>query len=327
MAEPAKIAAARPRLGRGLSSLISNSKASDPLPAVETAQSAPVGAYVPVETPPAKPDGEPIHQLAPAQIATNPYQPRKDFKEDRIAELAESILHDGILQPLVVAKAVHADAEQPYVLIAGERRLRAAQRIGLATVPCIVRTATQQQMLEWAIIENIQRDDLNPIERGQAFRECMDRFSLSAADLGLRLGLPRTTVSNYLRILELSEDMRSMVVNGDLSFGHAKILAGLAGQPQRQLELAHRVLNENLSVRQLETIIADNAPVPVKPSPVRLARPAYLKDLEEQLAASLGTRVSIHPGRAKHTGKVLIEYRSLDDFDRLAARLGAKIDT
>ena len=320
MAEQAKTQ--KPRLGRGLSSLISNS-AGLSAPAQGDPAAEP-GAYV--SEPAAL--GEAVREIGIDKISPNPFQPRRDFDPEELAGLAQSISQQGILQPLVIARSADGDGH-PYTLIAGERRLRAARQAGLAKVPCVLRPATRQQMLEWALIENIQRADLNPIERAAAYRDYMDRFNLSAADAAGKLGQPRTTVANYLRLLDLCDDIQKMLLDGTLSFGHAKVLAGLAGDADRQLLLAKKVLAETLSVRQLEALASAAPGAPEQSPPARPARmkAAYLRDLEEQLTQAVGARVTILPGRAKHTGKLVIEYYSLDDFDRLAARLGVSVES
>jgi ParB family chromosome partitioning protein len=201
--------------------------------------------------------------------------------------------------------------------------LRAARQAGLAAVPCIVRSASPQQMLEWALVENIQRADLNPIERAEAYRQYIDRFQLTQAQAGERLGQPRATVANYLRLLELHEDIQKMIADGRLSFGHAKVLAPLGEDRDRQLALARRVVRTAMSVRQLEAVVEVLlGKVPARAERRGKPKPPYLVDLQERLTAAFGTRVVIQPGRAKNTGKVLVDYYSLEDFDRISAALG-----
>ncbi len=216
--------------------------------------------------------------------------------------------------------------KRPFVLIAGERRLRAAKQAGLSTVPCVIRQASPQQMLEWALVENIQRADLNPIERAEAYKEYIDRFHLTQVQAGERLGQPRATVANYLRILELREEVKQFVAEGILSFGHAKLLASLSDNPTRQLRLARKVAATGMSVRQLEAVLALSVARPpgssVPTTTPSASKPPYLLDIEERLSRKLGTRVVIQPGRAKNTGRVLIDYYSLEDFDRISAALG-----
>ncbi len=326
------------RLGRGLSSLIGTDPASDP-PAGPTQQHDP-GDYVSDHDHGASPSqaqaergtepdgaqGQPL-QVQLDQIRPNPYQPRREFREDALAELAESIRQQGILQPLVICPDGDPQAPTPFVLIAGERRLRAAGLAGLETAPCIVRQAEARQMLEWALIENIHRADLNPLEKAQAYRDYIDRFQLSQTDAAEKLGQPRTTVANFLRVLDLCEDAQQLIAQRLLTFGHAKVLAGLAGRPELQATLARQAVAESLSVRQLEARIAaaDTPPATDGDEPTgrtRRAKPAYVRDLEEQFREAIGTRVAIRPGRRKNSGKIVIEYYSLDDFDRIAEAFG-----
>ncbi len=314
----------RPRLGRGLSSLIADSTAA---PADDQTYQHVTG-LPPIHPQPAPPEaaGTP-REIPVGEITPNPYQPRRQFNDVNLAELAQSIASQGVLQPLIVARTDRED--EPFVLVAGERRLRAARQVGLATVPCIVRSATPQQMLEWALVENIQRADLNPIERAQAYRQYIDRFSLTQAQAAERLGQPRATVANYLRLLELEDPVQSLVAEGALTFGHAKLLAGLTGSPALQLRLATRAAKTAMSVRQLEAAVAAaTAPAGSRAAggAVR-AKPAYLLDLQDRMSAALGLRVVIQPARAKHTGRVVIDYGSLEDFDRITAALGLEGET
>ncbi len=323
------------RLGRGLSSLIRTAAPTAPAAASAGAdeqyqasndvhvEGSKAAIAVPAE-------GKP-REIAIDQIANNPHQPRKSFDETQLAELAQSIRQEGILQPLVVTAsriASQFDPNKPFTLIAGERRLRAAVRAGLSTVPCVLREATERQMIEWAVIENIQRADLNPIERGMAYREYMDRFGLTQEEVAQRMGQPRATVANYLRMLDLSDDVQALVSKNLISFGHAKVLAGLAGQPERQLKIAQRVVAEGLSVRLLETAVTGEPKDAGKDkkskdaAPAGAAKPAYVRDAEQRLTEAVGTRVTILPGRAKNTGKIVLEYYSLDDFDRISTALG-----
>lgn len=319
-----KVAVAKPRLGRGLSSLITTSVEPHHAGTYEAATQiqAQAGAIK-------IPAGVTPQPIEIESIAPNPYQPRVEFNDQDIAELSQSILQHGILQPLIVSPSADG-GERPYVLIMGERRLRAAKLAGLKHVSCIIRQASQQQMLEWALIENIQRSDLNPIERAHAYQQYMQRFSLSSADVAQRLGVPRTTVSNYLRILDLQDNIQKMVKAGDLSFGHAKVLASLCTMPEKQLALAKKVASSSLSVRQLEHLVeAATSGKPTSETVRGTIRPKapYLRDVEEQLCAAVGTRITILPGRSRNTGRLVIEYYNLDDFDRITARLGAKISS
>lgn len=309
------------RLGRGLSSLISSSSPVASTPAEED----PHGRYESTATPNTLTRDIPIDQISP-----NPFQPRRQFDEDALTDLAASITQQGILQPLVVAPAT-ADADRPYTLVAGERRLRAAQQAGLDAVPCVVRTPTRQQILEWALVENIQRTDLNPLERAQAYREYIDRFELTQAEAAERLGQARTTVTNHLRLLDLADEVQTLIRDGRLTFGHAKVLATLIGNPAPQTELAKRTVKDGLSVRQLEALVATaqgGAKAPGdSPSKTAPDKSAYLVELEEQLTRTIGTRVKIRPGRSKNAGRIIIDYYNLDDFDRIANTLGLELES
>ncbi len=338
MAKNSKPVKTKKRLGRGLSSIVVNSAdiaAIEANYAAETTTVDPAPSYVGTKVPPQSIQADSVAPVSPPQpkgtplsipidkITANPYQPRKEFSSDELSDLASSISAQGILQPLLVKEDVTIGNDNSYVLIAGERRLRAARQAGLDSVPCVVRQATGREMLEWALIENIQREDLNPIEQGEAYRQYIDRFELTQAEAAEKLGIGRVTIANHLRLLDLKSDVQEMLRLGHLSFGHGKVLAGLIGEPARQLELAKRVIRDGLSVRQLENLVAAG-PASDKVALPRKQKQAYVVDMEEQLTQSFGTRVSIKPGRAKNTGRVVVEYYSLDDFDRLTAALGAK---
>ena len=329
MAAENKSTTPRPRLGRGLSSLISNSISSPPDGQYESHADPAGRSDLESASPSSAAQGVPV-EIPMDDIGPNPYQPRRQFLEAELAELADSIRQQGIIQPLVVAPSDAPASGHAYTLVAGERRLRAARRTGLQAVPCVVRQATAQQMLEWALVENIQRTDLNPLERARAYREYLDRFSLTHADGAERLGQKRTTVTNYLRILELQDEVQGFVGDGALSFGHAKVLAGLIDHRDRQVQLAQRAVSERLSVRELERL-AGASPAgegSVKPkAESRPGKPPYIQNLEEQLTSTVGTRVTVHPGRARHTGRISVEYYSLEDFDRITATLGLKLES
>jgi ParB family chromosome partitioning protein len=312
------------RLGRGLSSLIS---VSDLPQEVEVAAPLPTLAHDPAVAPP--PVSAPVVARAPHHpieiptdsVSPNPHQPRKQFDEAALASLAASLKSTGLVQPLVV-RSDPAGGEGTYQLIAGERRLRAAKLAGLATLPAIIREVDPFKQAQMALIENVQREDLNPIDRAQAYRSLIEQLGLTQAELASRLGEERSTVANYLRLLDLSEPVREMVRAGKLSLGHAKILAGIS-DPQQQQELAERVVGQELSVRNLERILTEPvaAPksAPAEPSP-------HIRDLEGTLSSQLGLRVQVRSGAAKGKGRVVIHYGSLDQFDQLLERLGVKAE-
>ena len=310
----------KPRLGKGLSGLIINSHP----------EQSPPGTYLPVEHPGPHHAAAPsstAHHLHLGAILPNPHQPRQGFSEAELQRLAESIRQQGLLQPLLVTPSDDGQHGR-YVLIAGERRLRAAKLAGLQTVPCLVRQATPAEMLELALVENLQREDLNPIERASGYRDFITRLAITQTEAGQRLSEPRTTIANHLRLLELCDEVQQFLSEGALTFGHGKALAALTAQPAPQLAIARKAVAEGLSVRQVDKLIADVrsrqgvSDEPGSATPKARAKPAYLSDLEERLTQALGTRVRILPGRAKHSGRIVLDYYSLDDFDRIASRLG-----
>ena len=322
MGTEARPSSHKPRLGRGLSSLISSS-----IPPTEGSEnyqpvaegSGPGKTPQPLDASPTKHREIPIEQIAP-----NPFQPRQRFDPTDLGELAASIRQHGLIQPLVVAP-VPGSAERPYALIAGERRLRAAEQAGVSAVACIVREASPREMLEWALVENIQRKDLNAIERAEGYRAYIDQFRLTQADAAQRLGQPRATVANYLRMLDLCDEARRLLMEGRLSFGHGKVLASLTGAPERQGQLARRAAEGGWSVRQLEEAVeAGGARAGGKKARTETARPAYLADLEARLTEAVGTRVRIQPGRRRHSGRIVVDYYSLEDFDRISGAFGLK---
>lgn len=319
----------RPRLGRGLSSLIRDS--SQAPPAGEYLAEAPPVPQPPPDAPAPLATGQLVQAIPLADIEPNPYQPRRSFDATALRELAQSLRTHGLLQPVLIAPAPPGGGDRPYQLLAGERRLRAAELAGLTEIPCIVRPAGRQQTLELALVENLHRTDLNPIERARGYRDLIDRFGLSQQEVAERLAQPRATIANHLRLLHLCDAVRDFLIAGQLSLGHGKVLAGLAGHAELQEQLARRCVREHLSVRQLEDVLrraaggdgagaANEGQAPKTPSP-------YFADVERQLGAAVGTRVCIRPGRARHSGRIVIEYHSLDDFDRIVAALGANLES
>ena len=316
----------RPRLGRGLSSLIVNT--APPAEPAETQQADPQVASTYVSETPTEPaaTGKTPIEVPVDKINPNPYQPRKKVDAAELAQLAESIRQQGILQPILVAPNATGD---DYVLIAGQRRLAAAKEAGLQSVPVMVRQASDEQILEWAIVENIQRADLNPVERATAYRDVIDRFKLTQAQLAQRLGSSRESIANYLRILDLCDRVQGLLLADKLSFGHARALAGLSGKPEKQLSLARKVIDNQLSVRQLEALVAAAQSLdPAAAAPrARAAKSAYIVDLEQQLTQQLASRVTISPAKKPNSGKLTIDYHSIEDFDRIVEALGVSISS
>ena len=322
----------RSRLGRGLSSLIdvddSPAPADDP---VEVRHATPIGREVtppdpaPVTTdeppyPPAAPIDGSIVQLDPATVDVNPHQPRRDFDEAALDELAASMKSNGLIQPVIVR--VNGDR---YELIAGERRLRAARRAGLNPIAAVVRDVDGYRQAQMALVENVQRQDLNPIDRAAAYRTIIDQLGLSNTELADRVGEDRSVVANHLRLLDLAPAVQEHVRAGRLTFGHAKVLAGV-DDPQRQAEYAERAIREGLSVRNVERLIAVAAPPPTSTPPAKPAfRPSHLDTLERRMRQHLGAKVEL-PASKNGRGKIVLHYGSVDEFERLSIKLGVDPD-
>ncbi|MEO8251321.1 MAG: ParB/RepB/Spo0J family partition protein [Chloroflexota bacterium] len=244
------------------------------------------------------------------RIARNPHQPRRRFDDDETAELAASIAQHGVLQPIVV----RASADGGYELIAGERRLRAARIAGLTHIPAVVRESAGAESLEIALVENVQREDLNAIEEATAYRELIDRFSLSHEDVAHRVGKSRVAVSNSLRLLDLAPETREAIGDSRISEGHGRALAALT-VPELQRAALQVVLDRHLSVRQTEELVRRKRDT----GAARPNRPisADLADLEAQLRGLLATRVGIV--RTRRGGRLVIDFYSDEELDRLYA--------
>jgi ParB family chromosome partitioning protein len=259
-----------------------------------------------------------LAEIPTAEIRPNPQQPREHFDEEALAALADSIREVGILQPVLV----RAGEDGGFELIAGERRWRAARRVGLQTIPAMVRVADDAAMLQHAIVENIQREELNPLEEAAAYQQLIEDFSLTHDDVATRVGKSRATITNTLRLLQLPPSIQRCLKDGTIRMGHAR---ALLGTPDRgfQEELAKRVIAEDLSVRQVEEAIRgrqEPAPPPTETAaavadPGGRLRPPGLLELEELLGDYLETRVKITMG-ARH-GRVQIEFANLEDLERI----------
>lgn len=256
--------------------------------------------------------GEEAIQVPILDILPNPYQPRTDFAEEDLAELADSLKRDGLLQPPVVRRK----GDGRYELIAGERRLRAARLAGFQTVPVVVRNCTDQQAMVLALVENLQRKDLNPIETAQAYHRLLKEFGLTQEALAERVGRDRSSVANMVRLVHLPTDIQQDIAAGRLTTGHAKVLLGLADR-EEQLRLARRIVAESLSVRQAEQAAARAARAAKRRR--KAGRAAAYPDLEERLRRRLGTRVTITTGR--RGGVVALHYYSPAELDRLVEHL------
>jgi ParB family chromosome partitioning protein len=287
------------RLGRGLDALLSSGDESG----VATAAAQ---TRVPVES-----------------IERNPYQPRKNFDDDELASLSASIRTHGVLQPLVVRQV-----GERYQLVAGERRLRAARAAGLESVPVAVVDFNDQQILEAALVENIQRTDLNPIEKAQGFKDYLTRYRITHEQLATRLGLGRATITNLVALLELPAELQDAVRVGQLSTGHAKILKGIP-EPARQIAISKEIIARGLSVHATEAFVkqlaAASEPQPSSEPPssdsegngyTTSEKTTHVQGIENELRQKLSTRVEIRV-RGKDKGQIVLTFESNDDFERL----------
>lgn len=333
MADQSKIELAgskkRPsRLGRGLSSLMAapvSAPVSAPGPgAIAQSGNSPRDGEALTEAAGMSPEqagaGGYIH-LPLEVIQRHPSQPRQHFDEASLKRLAASLKSEGLMQPVIVRPI----GGGRYELVAGERRWRAAERAGLSELPAFVKTLDDRQVAEWALIENLQREDLNPIERAEAFERLGEQFSLTHADIADRVGLERSTVTNLLRLLKLHPPVREMVARGQLSMGQSRALAGLDDATQQQA-LAERTIRDGLSVRQVEAEVkaADGASANPSEPAQKPVRAAYLDDLERQIGEQLSTKVQIKTARKKGAGSLTIAFYDIDQFDGLLAKLGVE---
>ncbi|HEX5133668.1 MAG TPA: ParB/RepB/Spo0J family partition protein [Candidatus Krumholzibacteria bacterium] len=262
--------------------------------------------------------GERPTQVPLDAVDANPFQPRKRFDDSRLKELADSIKLDGVLQPVVVRRK-----GARYELIMGERRLQAARLAGVPSIPVVVRDVRDADALRLAIVENIQRENLNAIEEAQAYRRLISEFTMSQADMARLVGKDRSSVANTLRLLNLPDEVQRMVETGAITGGHARALLSLPTQKE-QLTLARRIVEQNLSVRQVETEVGLVRPRKRDDEKPRKEKPAYVADLEKAFAQYLGTRVHIDEKRGGK-GKVTIEFYSYDDFERLASLMNVPL--
>lgn len=264
-----------------------------------------LGALIPGKAEPPRPNG--LMQVPIDQISPNPYQPRKTFNEASIEELARSVREHGIVQPLVVTRS-----GDRYKLIAGERRYRAAQKAGLDTVPVVIKEdVTENDALEIALIENIQREDLNPIEEAHAYHQLHEEFGLTQEEISKRVGKERSTVANFLRLLKLPDTVKKLLASGQLSMGHARALLAI-DSPKKQEQLAERVVKRNLNVRQTEMLAAEKAPKAEKKA---TEKDVFTRDAEERLTRTLRTKVDID--RKRRGGVIHIRFTSEDDLIRI----------
>ncbi|MBA2623158.1 MAG: ParB/RepB/Spo0J family partition protein [Chthoniobacterales bacterium] len=292
---------AKSALGKGLGALIG------PRPT----QAPPLDVQLATEP------GEKVHQVNLTSLVPSPLQPRKEFAPDALQELTESIRQHGIIQPLVIRLV-----DGRHELIAGERRWRAAQHAGLTQIPVIVREATDLDVLELSLIENLQRADLNPIEEAQAYARLAGEFGMRQDDIAMKVGRSRAAVANSMRLLDLHQQVQAWVTQGLLSVGHAKVLLGLKVH-EEQLAVAETILRRSATVRDAERLVARQlGTTRRRRGPVASATvtSATVDDLQNRLQEHLGTRVIFHHGEKR--GRIEIEYYGNDDLQRVLGALG-----
>lgn len=287
-------------LGKGLSALLPSRPAASPV-APPVAAAPPPAAEAPTTG---------LQQLPIDAIVANPRQPRSVFQQDKLIELAESIKVNGIIQPLLVRR--NGDA---FEIVAGERRWRAARMAGLAVVPAVIQDVADDNVLTLALIENIQRDDLNAIETAVAFDRLSRELNLTHEEIGRRTGKDRTTITNFLRLLRLPEDLQTMLGDGRLSMGHARTILGLPTE-ELQRNVAEKILSQGLSVRATEKLVQSmTEPREIKED-IKVQIDPNVRAAEEELQRVLGTRVTINRKNDKR-GRIEIEYYSKEELDRL----------
>ncbi|ASA24988.1 ParB/RepB/Spo0J family partition protein [Paenibacillus donghaensis] len=257
-----------------------------------------------------------VVEIPLGQLRANPYQPRKDFNEEAIQELAESIRQHGVIQPIIVRSVLKG-----YEIIAGERRFRASQYCEKATIPAVVRNLSDQQVMEIALIENLQRENLNAMEIAVAYQGLMDQFALTQEELSLKVGKSRSHIANFLRLLSLPEEVKEYVSRGTMSMGHARAIVALK-DPELVMQLAQQCVEQQWSVRELEETVKnlDRKPASGAIKAKVVKRDPYIDNVEEGLRERFKTTVRIKQGKEK--GKIEINYYSAQDLERLLELLG-----
>ncbi len=293
----------RKGLGRGLDSLLPGRSAPTPSP-----ESSPLSAGNQQEVP--------VDLIDP-----NPYQTRRRIDEVALSELTESVRVSGVLQPVVLRPGQHGR----FQLVAGERRWLASKRAGKAAVPAVIRQISNEQAMEITIIENLQREDLNPVEQARAFERLSREFGLTQEQIAARTGKDRASIANFIRLLKLPEALQEALELGTISFGHGKVLLSLVGFPEHLERAAREVIQKQLSVRQTEELISkllNPEPADQKPEqPVQLLDP-NVREAQRSLERALGVKVEIQDRKGK--GKIVLKYGSLEDFDRILDALAAR---
>ena len=270
-----------------------------------------------IPTADAKNENTEPQMLKISQVEPNREQPRKQFDQAALEDLAGSIKQYGIIQPIIVTKR-----DDYYEIIAGERRWRAAKIAGLKEIPVVIREYTDKEIAEISLIENIQREDLNPVEEAQAYKKLIEEYDLTQEELSDRISKSRTVIANTMRLLKLPEQVQQMLVQGTISAGHARALLGLEDE-EDQLKAAELVVESNLSVRQTEDLVKRmNDPSQNRKSSKKIKNNVFYKDLEKKMTESLGTRVRIQQ-KEQGKGKIEISYYSEDDLDRIYTLLNS----
>ena len=311
------MASRKKRLGKGLSSMIAK-----PVAVAVSEGEADSAASVdqPVSAP--SPTSEGLATIPIAQVHPNPHQPRQDFDPEALKTLSDSIKLSGVMQPVVVRTVASG-----YELVVGERRWRAAKAAGLHSIPAVIRDLDDKTSAEWALVENLQREDLNPIERAEAFLGLQDDFGLTHQEIADQVGLTRSAVTNQIRLNDLDQGTRELVRAGDLTAGHGRSLLAITNIESR-LKLAREAMRSGWSVRELERRVQEStAPktssATKSKSAVDVTRHQH-EELARQLGAHLGTRVQIRTGRKKGAGQLVVDFYDLDQFDGLMKRLDFK---
>jgi ParB family chromosome partitioning protein len=293
----------RKALGRGLESLI-------PGRPISTTQ-----------TPAASPATQTANEIAVDLIDPNPYQTRRQIREESLNELTESVRTSGVVQPVVLRPS----QEGRYQLVAGERRWLASRRAGRTTIPAIVRQISNEQAMEITIIENLQREDLNPMEQARAFERLSRDFGMTQEQIASRTGKDRASVANFIRLLKLPAAIQDSLESGALSFGHGKVLLSLVGFPEHLEKAAHEVLHKQLSVRQTEELVSRLLNPEATENTVEQKQTAIdpnVREAQRSLERFLGVKVEIQDRKGR--GKIILKYSSLEDFDRIVEVLGAR---
>jgi ParB family chromosome partitioning protein len=260
----------------------------------------------------AEPERGDVHQLRLEAIVPNRYQPRQQFSESELADLAKSLKDNGLLQPILVRRK----GDGIFELIAGERRLRAAKLAGFEKIAAVIRNCSDQESMVLALVENLQRDDLNPMDTAKAYHRMVNEFGLTQDAVAEKVGRDRSSIANMLRLMTLPSEIQDLVESNHLSTGHAKVILGLVA-PEAQIDLARRIVQGRLSVREAERLLQHQSEG--RRHAKRTARPPARSDLEERLQKRLGTRVQIEKGR--RGGKIIIQYFSPEELDGIVEKI------